>query len=136
MQVQFAAPLTPDVAAQTVSTAGGDAASLRRHAIEFEAMLLSKVLEKMEHAYSCVPGEQPADAAHDTEASMATQALATGIAKAGGFGFAKMILKYLPQPNAADSQASAPGSIDGAQSCCGAQPDAAASQAGAPMAKE
>ena len=105
MQVQFAAPLTPDVAAPTVGTAGGDAVSLRRHAIEFEAMLLSKVLEKMEHAYSCVPGEQPADAAHDTEASMATQALATGIAKAGGFGFAKMILKSLSQPEAKDSEA-------------------------------
>ena len=108
MQVQYAAPLSPGTAAPAVSTAGGDAATLRRHAVEFEAMLLSKVLEKMEHAYSCVPGEQPADAAHDTEASLATQALATGIAKAGGFGFAKMILKYLPQPEAADSQAGAP----------------------------
>jgi Rod binding domain-containing protein len=36
---------------------------------------------------------------------MATQALATGIAKAGGFGFAKMILKSLSQSKAADSPA-------------------------------
>ena len=85
----------------------------------------------MEHAYSCVPGEQPADAAHDTEASLATQALATGIAKAGGFGFAKMILKYLPQPDAANGQSVSAGSISGAQGCCRPQPDATAPRAAA-----
>ena len=105
MQVQYAAPLTPSVTAPAVSTAGNDAATLQRHAIEFESILLTKVMEKLQHTYSCVPGEQPSDAGHDTEASMATQALATGIAKAGGFGFAKMILKSLQKPAAADSQA-------------------------------
>ncbi len=124
MQVQYASPLTTSVAAPAVNT-GGDAATLRRHAIEFEAMLLSQVLEKLEHAYSCVPGEHPTDAAHDTEGSLATQALATGIAKAGGFGFAKMILKYLPQTDAANSQTSSAASISGAQGCCGPPPDAA-----------
>jgi len=108
MQVQYVAPLTPSVTVPTVSAAGSDAASLKRHAVEFESILLTNVMEKLEQTYSCVPGEQPADAAHDTEASMATQALATGIAKAGGFGFAKMILKYLPQPDTAESQAGAP----------------------------
>jgi Rod binding domain-containing protein len=134
MQVQYASPLTTSVAAPAVNT-GGDAASLRRHAIEFEAMLLTQVLEKMEHTYSCVPGEQPADAAHDTEGSLATQALATGIAKAGGFGFAKMILKYLPQPDAANNQSGSANSISGAQGCCRPQPDAANSQSGSATAK-
>jgi Rod binding domain-containing protein len=97
MQVQFAAPLTSSVTVPVVNTAGNDAAALKRHAVEFESIL--------EQTYSCVPGEQPTDAGHDTEGSMATQALATGIAKAGGFGFAKMILKSLSQPKAADSQA-------------------------------
>jgi Rod binding domain-containing protein len=101
MQIQYPAPLTPSV---TSPAAGTDAATLRRRAVEFESMLLTNVLEKLEHSYSCVPGDQPADAAHDTEASLATQALATGIAKAGGFGFAQMILKYLPQPEAPESQ--------------------------------
>ena len=110
MPVQFAAPLTSSVTAPTASAAGADAATLRRHAVEFEAMLLSKVLEKVEHTYSCVPGEQAADPAHDTEASLATQALATGIAKAGGFGLAKMIVKSLSQPEATDSPA---GSVAG-----------------------
>lgn len=129
MQVQYASPLTPSVAAPALST-GGDAAALRRHAIEFEAILLTQVLEKLEHTYSCVPGEQPTDAAHDTEGSLATQALATGIAKAGGFGFAKMILKYLPQPDATSSQSGSAASISGAQGGCGPQPDEANSQSG------
>lgn len=103
MEVQYAAPLTPGLTTPTMST-GGDGTALRRHAVEFESILLGQVLEKLEHAYSCVPGEEPTDAGHDTEASLATQALATGMAKAGGFGFAKMILNYL-QPAAADSPA-------------------------------
>lgn len=135
MQVQYASPLTLGVAAPTMNTAGGDGATLRRHAIEFEAMLLSQVLEKLEHAYSCVPGEQPTDAAHDTEGSLATQALATGIAKAGGFGFAKMILKYLPQPDAADSQSGSASWISGAQGCCRPQPEVTDGQSGSPTAK-
>jgi Rod binding domain-containing protein len=108
MQVQYPAPLTPSLTLPAVSTAGGDGSTLRRRAVEFEAMLLAKVLEKMEQTYACVPGEQPSDAAHDTEAGLATQALATGIAKAGGFGFAKMMLKYLPQTEATDSEAGSP----------------------------
>lgn len=92
MQVQDTASLMPDVTAPSANT---DAATLRGRAVEFEAILLANVLEKLEHTYSCVPGEQSADAAHDTENSLETQALAEGIAKAGGFGFAKMILKYL-----------------------------------------
>ncbi len=105
MQVQYAAPLTPGADDSDDEHGTVMARALRRHAVEFESILLGQVLEKLEHAYSCVPGEQPTDAGHDTEASLATQALATGIAKAGGFGFAKMILKYLPQPEAADSPA-------------------------------
>ncbi len=105
MQVQFAAPLTSSVTVPVVNTAGNDAATLKRHAVEFESILLTNVMEKLQQTYSCVPGGQPTDAGHDTEASMATQALATGIAKAGGFGFAKMILKSLQKPAAADSQA-------------------------------
>jgi Rod binding domain-containing protein len=105
MQVQFAAPLTSSVTVPVVNTAGNDAAALKLHAVEFESILLTNVMEKLEQTYSCVPGEQPTDAGHDTEASMATQALATGIAKAGGFGFAKMILKSLSQSKAADSPA-------------------------------
>jgi Rod binding domain-containing protein len=104
MEVQYAAPLTPGLTASTMTTAGADGAALRRHAVEFESILLGQVLEKLEHAYSCVPGEEPTDAGHDTEASLATQALATGMAKAGGFGFAKMILQYL-QPKVAEGQA-------------------------------
>jgi len=101
MQVPFAAPLTASVPVPSTGTANDDPKTLRRHAVEFEAILLGQVLEKLEQTCSCVPGDQPADAGHDTESSLATQALASGIAKAGGFGFARMVLNYLPQPEAA-----------------------------------
>jgi Rod binding domain-containing protein len=106
MQVPYASALAPSASTPALNKAD-DAGALRRHATEFEAILLGQVLEKLKDTYSCVPGEQPSDAGHDTEASMATQALATGIAKAGGFGFARMILKHLqPEPAAAESNAS------------------------------
>ena len=131
MQVQYASPLTPSVAAPALSTAGGDAASFASpcHRVRGDIAQL-RCWRKLEHTYSCVPGEQPTDAAHDTEGSLATQALATGIAKAGGFGFAKMILKYLPQPDATSSQSGSAASISGAQGGCGPQPDEANSQSG------
>jgi Rod binding domain-containing protein len=103
MQVPLATPLTASVPIPSTSTAN-DPKALRRHAVEFEAILLGQVLEKLEQTCSSVPGEQPSDAGHDTESSLATQALASGIAKAGGFGFARMVLKYLPQPEAAAGQ--------------------------------
>ena len=107
MRMPLAAPLTASVPIPSASTANDDPKTLRRHAVEFEAILLGQVLEKLEQTCSCVPGEQPADAGHETESSLATQALASGIAKAGGFGFAKMVLKYLPQPEAAAGQSDA-----------------------------
>ena len=105
MQVPDLSALAPGLSTPALSKAG-DAAALRRHATEFEAILIGQVLEKLKDTYSCVPGEQPSDAGHDTEASLATQALATGIAKAGGFGFARMILKSL-QPEPADAESNA-----------------------------
>ena len=101
MQVQSASPLKAGAATPALNKTD-DPVTLRRHATEFEAILLGQVLEKLKETYSCVPGEQPNDAGHDTEASLATQALANGLAKAGGFGFARMILKYL-QPEPAES---------------------------------
>ena len=107
MQVPYASALAPSVSTPALNKSD-DAAALRRHATEFEAILLGQVLEKLKDTYSSVPGEQPSDAGHDTEASMATQALATGIAKAGGFGFARMMLKALqPEPAEAESNAAA-----------------------------
>lgn len=104
MQIQTAIPLTPTV---TPPSAHSDPATLQRRAIQFEAILIGNVLDKLKETYSCVPGEQPDDAAHDTESSLATQGLAEGIAKAGGFGFAKMILKYLQQNTGSDEPGAA-----------------------------
>jgi len=101
MEVQNT-PALPNMPVPAMSKAV-DAATLRRNAVEFESILIAQVLEKLEKTYSCMPGEEPTDAAHETEGNLATQALATGLARAGGFGFAKMILNYLAPPD--ESQA-------------------------------
>ena len=79
------------------SASSANSSQLRRRAVEFESMLLANVLEKLEQTYSGVPGSESADAAHDSQMSLATQAISAGLAKAGGVGIARMILKYLPQ---------------------------------------
>lgn len=87
----------------TSAVPAADSTGLRRHAVEFESLLLNNILEKLQHAYGSVPGDQPADAAHDSESTLATQALSMALAKAGGVGIAKMILEYVPENGKSNS---------------------------------
>ncbi|MGB8771939.1 MAG: rod-binding protein [Candidatus Korobacteraceae bacterium] len=103
------------LATQTNSPAAVAASSLRaaqppsklaKAAQEFEAILLTSWLEKMNQSF--VGSEESQDAAHDTVSSLGTQAIASALAARGGIGIARMLLRQLhpTQPAAADARSS------------------------------
>lgn len=61
---------------------------------EFEASLISSMLESMQKAYISLPGESSL-AGSENYSYLATQALGSEIAARGGFGIADMIARYL-----------------------------------------
>ena len=61
---------------------------------EFEAHLLASLLDSLEKTFSTVPGQSPTPGADDYN-YLGTQALATALASAGGFGIAAMIAPHL-----------------------------------------
>jgi len=65
-----------------------------KYATEFEAILVSSLLEKMEQTVQTLPGDD-ADAGHDNFQSLGVQAVGKAIAEGGGFGIAKMIEQHL-----------------------------------------
>jgi hypothetical protein len=62
---------------------------------EFEAQLIGTVLESLEKTFATLPGEN-AMAGQDDYNYLGSEALATGLAAAGGFGIARLIEKSLP----------------------------------------
>ena len=76
---------------------------LVKAAQEFEAILLSQWLEKMQKTFSST--DQAKDPAHDTLASMGTQAVATALASRGGIGIGSMLLRQLKSSPAEQQRA-------------------------------
>ncbi len=60
---------------------------------QFEASLISSILESMQKAYVSLPGEDSLPGS-ENYGYLATQALGSEIAARGGFGIADMISRY------------------------------------------
>ena len=69
-------------------------ASLRKHAAEFEGLLLSQILEKLKDCYH-LPGEEESDSAGESFQSLANSALGNSLAARDGMGIAKMLVQSL-----------------------------------------
>lgn len=67
---------------------------LRKAGMQFEAILLNKVLGDLEHAFTSLPGKKE-DHATEAYGGFAMQALASGLAEAGGIGIGAIIAKAL-----------------------------------------
>lgn len=66
---------------------------LVKAAQDFEAILLSTWLEKLQQSYA--GPDDGTDPAHGTLASMGTEAIASALAARGGIGIAKMLLQHM-----------------------------------------
>ena len=75
---------------------------LRKAATQFESLLLSTLWKSMKSSFTD-PDEDSIDPAHDTIDQMGMDAMTGAVAKAGGMGIAKLILKHL-EPKLAHSQ--------------------------------
>lgn len=71
-----------------------EAAKARRSASEFEAILLSGWLDKMQQTIQILPGDD-ADAVRDNFQNLGIQTVGKAIADGGGIGIGKMIEKHL-----------------------------------------
>ena len=69
------------------------ARKLRKAAAEFESMLLTKWWTSMKE--SALSSDDATDPAKDTLDQMSIQALCSGVAQAGGFGIAAMLVRSL-----------------------------------------
>ncbi len=79
---------------------------LAKAAQEFEAILLTSWLEKMNESF--VGSQESQDPAHDTVSSLGTQAIASALAARGGIGIASMLLRQLQPAGPADAEAKRP----------------------------
>lgn len=61
---------------------------------QFEAILLNSLLDPLQKAFASLPGDDDQPGSGEYQ-SMGTQALATGLANAGGLGIAPMIAHSL-----------------------------------------
>jgi Rod binding domain-containing protein len=75
------------------------AQKLKKAAQEFESMLLSSWLQKMNESFA--GNDEKQDPAHDTFTSLGTEAMAQALAARGGVGIAAKLLKQLQKPIAA-----------------------------------
>jgi Rod binding domain-containing protein len=69
---------------------------LQERAVEFESMLLSQCLEKVQESFVGMGDDENGDPGKSTLSGMATTALAQGLAQRGGLGIARMLLQHLP----------------------------------------
>jgi Rod binding domain-containing protein len=81
----------------TAAQAQAPSPKLVKAAQEFEAILLSTWLEKLQGSFA--GPDDGSDPAHGTLASMGTQAIASALAARGGLGVAKMLLQHLVKPS-------------------------------------
>ena len=73
-----------------------DSAKLWKTARDFEAMLLTPVLESLQKTFS---GDEKSKTTGASDyRAMGSQALAQAIAARGGIGIARLILRHLPPP--------------------------------------
>ncbi len=86
------------VISSAVRTAQGAVPSpkLVKAAQDFEAILLSGWMEKLQASFN--GPNDGSDPAHETLASMGTQAIASALAARGGIGVAKLLLQHLSNP--------------------------------------
>ncbi len=79
---------------------------LRKAAQQFEGLLINTLLGPMEKTFSSLPGQKdvPGDANY---AYLATQALASALAAAGGLGIARMIVRNVMNHQAVKDMAPA-----------------------------
>ena len=81
----------------TASTPAKAALKNQKAARDFEAMLLSPVLDALQKTFAGDSQDSKTPGASDYRA-MATQALAQSIAARGGIGIARLILRHLEPP--------------------------------------
>jgi len=74
---------------------------LRKAATQFESMLLSNLWKSMKSSFAS--DDDSTDPAHDTLDQMGIDAMTGAVAKAGGVGIGRLILKHL-EPRLAESQ--------------------------------
>jgi Rod binding domain-containing protein len=80
------------------SSQPADAQKIMSAARQFEAILLNDLLGPLQKSFAALPGSS--DSAGSGEYQyLGTQALATGLASAGGFGIADMIVRSLLKNN-------------------------------------
>ena len=70
------------------------AKALRDKASEFEGILLSEILQKLNDCCK-VPGAEDTDSTGESFQSFATSALGGGLARAGGLGIGEMLVRSL-----------------------------------------
>lgn len=71
-----------------------------RAAQQFEGILLSNVLNKLEETLSSIPGDDPdQDSSSQSYREFSIQTLSTALAPRGPLGIAHMILPYLERAN-------------------------------------
>lgn len=76
---------------------------LRQAAAEFEGMLISSLWKSMKSSFADPDDNDSTDPAHDTLSDLGANTMSNAVAKAGGFGLGKLILKRL-EPMLAHSQ--------------------------------
>ncbi len=74
----------------SASSVSRDQNKVRENAIEFEAMLIGQVMEKLQHTFASTD-DQGSDPAHDTVSSLGTHAIAQLLAQRHAFGMAEML---------------------------------------------
>lgn len=97
-------PPAPDSAASVGAADEKTKAKIRTAGVQFEAVLLNRVLGDLERAFTDLPGKKQ-DHAADAYNGFAMQALASNLAQCGGIGLGKMVSNALAQPAAARQEA-------------------------------
>jgi Rod binding domain-containing protein len=93
----MSAPFLPPVSASVFSELAAPPPPLSRGAKaarEFEAQLIASLLESLQKTFATLPGKDSAPGADDYS-YLGTQALASALSAAGGFGIAALIAKHL-----------------------------------------
>jgi Rod binding domain-containing protein len=93
MTVAFPAPTNPVAVDAGPTPTAQPPNKLAKAAQEFESILLTSWLEKMNQGL--VGSEESQDPAHDTVSSLGTQAIASALAARGGIGIARLLLRQL-----------------------------------------
>jgi hypothetical protein len=86
---------------------------LQERATEFESMLLSQILEKVQESFVGMGNEEEgADPGKSTLSGLGTTALAQGLARRGGLGIGRMLLQHLPSDIDQSVTTVIPGSVN------------------------